>query len=170
MPEEQSDSRRRFLGFAIGGIAGALTLGYAVPLVSYLIKPSLKKTEEPWSLICCTDGLAVDEPKSVTFRSQYKSGWEEEKVEHDVWVVKKPDGAFTVYSPVCPHLGCGYHWNDATQRFECPCHASVYDINGKVLGGPAPRPLDTLPTKIEDGNLYVKYEKFRLGISEKVTA
>jgi len=94
----------------------------------------------------------------------------EEKVEHSVWVVKKPDGSVTVFSPICPHLGCGYRWDEQTKHFECPCHASVYDIDGKVLGGPAPRPLDTLPTKMEDGKLYVKYEKFRLGIATKVEA
>ena len=44
----------------------------------------------------------------------------------------------------CPHLGCGYRWDDADHHFKCPCHGSVYDIAGKVVGGPPPRPLDAL--------------------------
>jgi len=170
MPENYSDSRRKFLGYAIGGIAGAITIGYAIPLASYLVKPSLAKSEEQWSLVGDISGLGTDQPKSFTFLSNVKLGWVEEKVEHDVWVVKKPDGTLTVFSPVCPHLGCGYRWNEQSGRFECPCHASVFSLDGKVLGGPAPRPLDTLPAKMEDGNLYVKYEKFRLGIATKVEA
>jgi quinol-cytochrome oxidoreductase complex cytochrome b subunit len=39
---------------------------------------------------------------------------------------------------------------------------------GNVLGGPSPRPLDTLPGKIEDGILYVQWEQFRVGAPEKV--
>lgn len=170
MPEEHSDSRRKFLGYAIGGITGAIALGYAVPLVTYLVKPSLKKTEEPWEEVCCLASIPVDEPKDMTFTSYVTTGWEHRKVERDVWVVRKPDGSITVFSPICPHLGCGYHWDDASRHFVCPCHLSIYDINGKVLGGPAPRPLDTIPAKVENGNLYVRYEKFRLGIPEKIEA
>ena len=33
---------------------------------------------------------------------------------------------FVVFSPICPHLGCKYAWNDAQNKFLCPCHGSVY--------------------------------------------
>jgi menaquinol-cytochrome c reductase iron-sulfur subunit len=39
---------------------------------------------------------------------------------------------------------------------------------GKVLGGPPPRPLDTLPVKVENGEVHVMFETFRTGIEEKV--
>jgi len=170
MSEEYSDSRRRFLGYAIGGIAGVVTIGYAVPLANYIIRPSLKKSEEAWSKVGSVEDLKVNEPGTLTFSAQTKVGWVSEKAEHDVWAVRRPDGTVTVFSPVCPHLGCGYRWNPATSHFECPCHASVYDINGKVLGGPAPRDLDTLPSKVENGILYVIFEKFQLGIHDKIVA
>ena len=170
MVEDFSDSKRKFLGYAIAGMAGAVAIGYAIPLAQYIVKPAMKQTEEQWSLLCCLQDMQVDEPKSITFYSNLKIAWQTERVQQDVWVVKKPDGSYTVFSPVCPHLGCGYAWNEQAKHFICPCHGSVYDINGKVLAGPAPRPLDTLPTKIADGKLYVKFEKFRLGIPEKVSA
>jgi len=62
MPEDYSDSRRKFLGYAIGGIAGAITIGYAIPLASYLVKPSLAKSEEQWSLVGDVSGLGTDQP------------------------------------------------------------------------------------------------------------
>lgn len=170
MSEEFSDSRRKFLGFAIGGIAGAIALGYAIPLANYLVDPSLQRSVEPFEPVGSIDSLQPDRPTVITFMSQVKIGWEEKKVERDVWVVKKPDGAITVFSPICPHLGCGYHWNEAKREFICPCHLSIYDINGKVLSGPAPRPLDTLPYKVENGLLYVRYEKFIVGIPQKELA
>lgn len=170
MSEEFSDSRRKFLGYAIGGVAGAITLAYAVPLASYIIRPSLKKTESEWSKVGNVDEIGVDSPASLNFSSHTKVGWQEKTVEQDVWVVKKPGGAVMAYSPTCPHLGCGYRWNPETSRFECPCHASTFDIDGKVQGGPAPRGLDELPSRVEEGVLYVKFMKFRLGITDKVEA
>src|SRR5512143_756570 len=98
MPEDLSESRRRFLGFAIGGIAGAIALGYAVPLASYLVRPALKKAEEGWSLVGDIAPLPPDDPQSLTFTSHVKVGWEEEKVDHNVWVVKNADGTVTAFS------------------------------------------------------------------------
>jgi len=170
MPEDYSDSRRRFIGYAIGGMVGAITFGYAVPIVNYIVRPSLAKAESDWSKVGSVDGLAEGVPTSLAFTAREKVGWQEKTVPHDVWAVKRADGTVTAFSPICPHLGCGYRWDDTQKKFVCPCHLSIYDIEGKVLGGPAPRGLDTLPAKVEDGVLYVKYEKFRLGVSDKAVA
>lgn len=43
---------------------------------------------------------------------------------------------------VCTHLGCLPSWNPGTVRFECPCHGSKFELNGKYIEGPAPRSLD----------------------------
>jgi menaquinol-cytochrome c reductase iron-sulfur subunit len=86
---------------------------------------------------------------------------------HNIWAVKNSSSDVTVFSPICPHLGCRYKWHADSQHFICPCHGSVFSIDGKVLGGPAPRPLDTLPTKIENGELFVEWELFKEGISQK---
>ena len=67
-----------------------------------------------------------------------------------VWTNKK-DIPYVVFSGKCPHLGCGYKWRSHKklgQVFLCPCHLSIYDASGKVLDGPAPRPLDTLPIRV----------------------
>jgi menaquinol-cytochrome c reductase iron-sulfur subunit len=77
--------------------------------------------------------------------------------------VKKDNSDVTAFSPQCTHLGCGYRWDDAERKFKCPCHRSVFDLNGAVLSGPAPRPLDRLPVKIENGRLFVIYKEFKAG-------
>lgn len=87
---------------------------------------------------------------------------------HSVWAVKRPDGDIAVFSPVCTHLGCYYTWNSERGRFECPCHASVFSIDGTVISGPAPRPLDVLPHKVENGVLYVQWKEFKSGAAGKV--
>ncbi len=50
----------------------------------------------------------------------------------------------------CMHVGCPVRWTPAAQRFICPCHGGVYNIVGKVTGGPPVRPLDRFYTRIND--------------------
>lgn len=50
-------------------------------------------------------------------------------------------GVAAIYK-VCTHLGCIYAWNDANERFECPCHGSKYRLDGRRIESPAPRSLD----------------------------
>jgi menaquinol-cytochrome c reductase iron-sulfur subunit len=92
----------------------------------------------------------------------------ESKAHKAVWAVKQSDGDVTVFSPMCTHLGCGYRWDAGEKKFLCPCHGSVYNVKGEVLAGPAPRPLDALPAKVESGRLFVKYKEFRSGLAKKV--
>lgn len=53
-------------------------------------------------------------------------------------------GVVALYK-VCTHLGCIYPWNEATNRFECPCHGSKYRLDGRRIEAPAPRSLDRFP-------------------------
>lgn len=58
-----------------------------------------------------------------------------------VAVYKDQTGKIIAYSAVCTHLGCIIGWDDAQKRWECPCHGSRYDTQGKVLRGPTKRDL-----------------------------
>ena len=52
-------------------------------------------------------------------------------------VYKESAAAETVVSPRCPHLGCQLAWNPEEKSWDCPCHGSRFDRQGKLLNGPA---------------------------------
>lgn len=56
-------------------------------------------------------------------------------------VYRKENGNCVTLSPVCTHLGCIVHWNNAEKTWDCPCHGSRFHPTGEVLAGPAERPL-----------------------------
>lgn len=67
------------------------------------------------------------------------------------YLTRTSHGIMALYRK-CVHLGCVVPWNEAENQFHCPCHGSLYNREGLVLGGPAPRPLDYfLITQTGDG-------------------
>ncbi len=88
-----------------------------------------------------------------------------------LWTNKK-EIPYVAFSGKCPHLGCGYKWRKHKtlgQVFLCPCHLSIFDASGKVLDGPAPRPLDSLPMRMSaDGEVEIIDMEFKAGTKSQV--
>jgi menaquinol-cytochrome c reductase iron-sulfur subunit len=162
-------TRRRFLKLATGTLTLLVSLVVTIPVIGALIGPAFRSRKPGWIKVADLRAFSAGEPTRITFPVQTASAYLRETVLRDVWVIKQPSSDVTVFSPICTHLGCEYNWNAQTRHFECPCHGSVYAINGQVLGGPAPRPLDTLPARVEAGTLYVEWENFKIGVPEKIS-
>jgi Rieske Fe-S protein len=58
-----------------------------------------------------------------------------------VAVYRDESGATIERSATCTHMGCLVEWNDAERTWDCPCHGSRFQPNGKVIAGPAETPL-----------------------------
>ncbi len=89
----------------------------------------------------------------------------------EVWTNKR-NVPYVVFSGKCPHLGCGYKWRrhkKLGQVFLCPCHLSIYDPAGKVLDGPAPRPLDPVPIRLTaGGDIEIIDVEYKAGITAQI--
>lgn len=163
-------TRRTFLDYVVKAVGAFVATVMGLPLVGYLVSPAMARSkQEDWVQLGPTADFKPGPPKMVKFTSFVKDGWMENKVERTVWVVPQDGGNFTVWNPRCTHLGCAIYWDEKDQKLKSPCHGGVFDpVDGRVLAGPPPRPLDTLPAKVEDGKLYCTYMDFRLGIPDKI--
>ncbi len=117
--------RRGFFQLTLGWLAGGFAAGAsALAAVRFLLPNVLF---EP-SLVFKA-GRPQDYPDgSVTFLENER-----------VFLIRRGN-TFRCLSAICTHLGCTV--NRADHGFHCPCHGSVFDDQGRVLRGPAPRPLD----------------------------
>lgn len=160
-------SRKSFMKLAVTSLVSISGLIVGLPLIDSLIGPALQSVKGHFSKVGNVDSLTQNQPADLTFADTTKDAFIRTTQLRSVWAVKKSQNDVTVYSPICPHLGCRYNWESQSEHFVCPCHGSVYSIDGKVLSGPAPRSLDTLPTKIENGEIYVEWERFKVGTPQK---
>lgn len=71
------------------------------------------------------------------------------------YIVHLDEGGVLALWQRCTHLGCTISWQEEEDRFNCPCHSSLFNRRGEVVGGPAPRPMDLFPVSLVEGQLVV---------------
>jgi len=146
-------SRRNFYIGAVYGIWAAISAALGLPALIYLLFPPKARKADEWVEIGDVTKLAPNSPVEMVFRRNRVDGWKVTSEKGTAWVVKHTDKSIVAFGPICTHLGCAYHWEEGKNDFLCPCHSSVFSIDGKVVSGPAPRPLDRYETKVEGGKL-----------------
>lgn len=166
--QEPGISRRSFLAAGTGLIGAFIAAAVGIPIVSYVLAPSLRKAAAAdWRSVGQLSDFKADTPSRIEFTINKHDGWVERSEKKAVWVVAHSSGEPTVFNPRCTHLGCAVDWKPDRKAFVSPCHGGTFALDGKVLGGPPPRSLDTLPFKVENGQLLVQYKEFKLGVPGK---
>lgn len=151
--ESPVQTRRSFYVAAIYGMGTLISAALAIPALLYLLIPPKMRRQSDWVKAGDLSQAPVGTPVEMTYRRMRVDGWKVTSEQDTVWVVKSAQNQVTAFSPACTHLGCAYHWDDGRKEFVCPCHNSIFAIDGKVLGGPAPRPLDRYETRIQGNTL-----------------
>ncbi len=173
--ESPAPPRRNFLAFCTSILATFLGLMIVVPGLGYFIAPlhgrsGRAKGEPGFQPVGPIDSWPVGQWTLVSFEVVNQDGWEKATSRRSVWVRHNagPTPDATVLSPICPHLGCPIGWQSDRSSFVCPCHGGVFDADGQNVAGPPPRPMDRLETRVEGGQLFVRWQEFKIGVADKV--
>lgn len=142
-------NRRTFLKKVIKSFFLVLSISI-MPLLAYLYPFRIKEKNLTFLPIIKEEEIPERGLKRVDF--SYEKG--DRKINSYVFLVQSGKGLIALL-PVCTHLGCIVKWSDIKGEFLCPCHGGKYDMEGKVIGGPPPAPLNRLPLEIRDGTIYI---------------
>jgi Rieske Fe-S protein len=154
-PQSQGTTRRGFYASAIYGMMAIVSAALGIPALLYLFTPAKEKKPDAWAEAGDITRLAPNSPVEVVFHRDRIDGWRVIAEKGTAWVVKYDDSRVVAFGPNCTLLGCAYHWEAGQKDFFCPCHNSVFSIDGKVVSGPAPRPLDRFQTKLQGTKLLI---------------
>lgn len=182
---ERVIQRRRFLQASIGVTVAVTVTGLSALSVTAGLRPIAKVApdQEPpadGDLLVRADDqtkqvnvsdVAVDQEQILCYPKDPKTGLVKSGTNDNIIMVSRFDpsklgpntaphaaNGVVAYSGVCTHLCCTVSdWDSQHGWLLCPCHHSQFDprADGKVMAGPAPRPLPLLPLKVSNGQLTV---------------
>ena len=150
-------SRRKFLDWFLGTTAGGFFLSVFYPVFRYLIPP---KAEESAALTVTLPVKAQEvKPNSgQIFKFGSQPGI----------VVRTPEGDLRAFTAICTHLACVVQYRADLQHIWCACHNGHYDLNGKNIAGPPPRPLEPYEVNVRGEQVVISRGRSRESTSSRV--
>lgn len=136
-------SRKSFLKLTKNTFA-VLGLGaVAAPVIAYFFPAELEETPSEPVLAGNVEDLPEGKATKVAFGR------------YPAIVVHTKEG-IKAYSAVCTHFACITKWDESLGQIVCPCHEGYFDpIDGHVISGPPPTPLESLNVEIDNGNIFI---------------
>ena len=143
IPDASQVTRRTFLDrFAVG--LAAATMGTGVVLSAlYAVPPPPRRD-------------SLDEMEIGSVAEIEGSGYKLFRFGRTPCVAIAHQGTIHALSTICSHLGCLVRWEPGTGTLACPCHRASFGLEGQVLEGPPPRPLESFLVKVVEDRVIVR--------------
>ena len=136
-------SRRKALDWFLGSSLGALCASVLYPVVRYLVPPDIPEAPTSRTVAAHEGDLKPGEGRLFRFGS------------HAAILVLTPEGDYRAFSAACTHLNCTVQFRPDLKQIWCACHNGVYDLTGKNVAGPPPRPLEEYRVHLLAGEIVV---------------
>ena len=120
---------------------------YSYLFDSSRVKPIKNKDEMKNMIVQSTNSLILDKFKRANMNLdeiQNNSGSIVEVDGKKVGIYKDANGKIYAVKPICTHLGCQLSWNDVDKTWDCPCHGSRFNYEGKNILDPAYKDLEKI--------------------------
>ena len=143
MTERSGLTRRRLLNWLLSLSSGGLLGVLLYPIVRYVTPP--KQAEATSTSVVA--GKVKDFPPNTGKIVRFG--------ERPAIVVHLPSGEFRAFSATCTHLGCTVQYRKDLELIWCACHNGTFDLSGRNVGGPPPRPLDAFDATVHDDEVVI---------------
>lgn len=138
-----NQNRRSFLKYLLSGASLALAGFILYPILAYLKPPKSKSLEVNSVKVAKLSEIPID--SSIIFRFGNKPGI----------LVRKSKDDFRAFDATCTHLDCTVQYKKEMGVIWCACHNGKFDLNGKNISGPPPKPLNPYKVVIQGEDIII---------------
>jgi cytochrome b6-f complex iron-sulfur subunit len=140
---QESEPRRGFIGWLLGS-GFAISLGsFLYPVIRFLNPPAVSEAAVNEVVAGKVQDLAPNSGKIVRFGNV------------PVLLVRTGESEWRAFSAVCTHLSCIVQYEPERTRIWCACHNGVYNLQGQVVSGPPPKPLQAYSVHVRENDIVI---------------
>jgi cytochrome b6-f complex iron-sulfur subunit len=135
--------RRNFIDILLSSGILATTASIVYPILRFVIPPDTVES----AILSASAGRPDDLPPNSGKIFQFGG--------EPGLIVRTADGELRAFSARCTHLNCTVQYDSDERQIVCACHGGVFDLNGKNIAGPPPKPLLTYSVNVRDDEIVV---------------
>jgi cytochrome b6-f complex iron-sulfur subunit len=139
--------RRRLIGTLLGGGLLASVASFLYPVLRYIVPPAVTDMGGDEVVAAKVGELRPNSGKIFRFGS------------HPGLLILTSDGQYHAMSATCTHLSCTVQYRSDLHEVWCACHNGLYDLNGRNISGPPPRPLQAFQVHVRGDEIIVSRKR-----------
>jgi cytochrome b6-f complex iron-sulfur subunit len=143
-PSQSKPTRRRAIEMFLGGGLVASLASFIYPVLRYLVPPAVADLGGDEVVAAKLTELKPNSGK--IFRFGNRPGL----------LIRAASGEYHAMSATCTHLSCTVQYRDDLREVWCACHNGKYDLNGRNISGPPPRPLEGFEVQVRGDEIFVR--------------
>jgi Rieske Fe-S protein len=134
---------RRWVNLLLGSGVVASIISFIYPALRYIIPPPVAESASRFVVAAKVGELKNNSGKIFKFGSE------------PALLVHLVDGSYRAFSAVCTHLSCTVQYRSDLREIWCACHNGLYDLEGRNISGPPPRPLEVYQVHVQGEDVVV---------------
>ena len=142
-PLGRVQSRRGWINLLLGSGVVASIISFVYPAIRYIIPPPVAESASRFVVAGKVGELKNNSGKIFKFGSE------------PALLVRLVDGSYRAFSAVCTHLNCTVQYRSDLREIWCACHNGLYDLEGRNISGPPPRPLAKYEVHVQGEDVVV---------------
>jgi Rieske Fe-S protein len=146
-PSRVQPARRRVVEVLLGGGLMASIVSFLYPVLRYLVPPPVPDLGGDEVVACKTGELKTNGSKIFRFGNR------------PALLLLTAEGEYRALSATCTHLSCTVQYRSDLREIWCACHNGMYDLNGRNIAGPPPRPLETYQVHVRGDEVVVSRKR-----------
>lgn len=140
-------ARRRVIEILLGGGLLASFASFIYPVLRYLVPPAVADLGGDEIVAAKLTELKPNSGKIFRFGSR------------PGLLIMNRDGTYRALSATCTHLACTVQYRSDLREIWCACHNGIYDLNGRNVSGPPPRPLEVFDVHLRGDEIVVSRKR-----------